>query len=295
LAGNFQVEVRVALSGDGARHLLIQSDLLSNTAGSGGSLNHSVRKLAFGNVVKRYLDISCSDPDLLGVFDDLIVDLLRQQSDSAELAEGVLESLERWRLLFSRTAGLSREQRIGLFAELSVLKIALTHSPPATLSAWTGPLGKAHDFEFQRSCIEVKAIGSGSPRVRVHGLGQLDTHDGRALDLLILKVSETLAGTTINELAEQIVELAGPSTILDSLLEKAGAKGELHSELFELETTYHVVIRPGVPRLTHSQIQGGVPKGVSRVEYDLSLDVLLEFVSSSSVTEVIANALGSNP
>ncbi|MGH4000937.1 MAG: PD-(D/E)XK motif protein, partial [Pseudonocardiaceae bacterium] len=180
---------RVALDRAGLRHLLVPASGETLAPDRRPSvLSCSVRILTFDSEMMTYVDIWCTEPDLHAEFDDVIDDLLDAVDGAAAPGATALAGLSRWRRLFrTRLArGLSAAARIGLFAELTVLRSLLDADPSLPVEVWTGPLGQPHDLEAPTRCLEIKATGTRHEPITINGIEQLDTHDGRPLDLLVL-------------------------------------------------------------------------------------------------------------
>ncbi len=198
-------EIRAAVDHSGRRHLLIAGDDSAPVEPSVGVLAIEFRQLVFGHVGRAYLDICCTDPALNIEFQEVAVDILESVVAAVEPVAEALKVIDRWRrLLRAGAASLRDSERIGLFAELSVLVTLNESGADVPASCWTGPLRAAHDFELTERCLEVKGIGYTSSAIRVHGFEQLAQHDGRPLHLVLASVELDPAGTTIPYLIQRL-------------------------------------------------------------------------------------------
>jgi hypothetical protein len=290
------VDVRVALDVHGVRHLLVEKPGEQSFAASDGwSLSVKDATLRFGKTLRSYLSLACADPGLHPEFDDLIVDVLTLPHAPGLLAGSVHGSVDRWRRLMrsAATRQMSRERLFGLFAELSVLLQVLKRDPSA-IAAWTGPQGSSHDFELKRGCLEVKALGLAGDTVRIHGVDQLDTHDGRPLVLVAMSVVEGDDGLTIRELVDDINAVVGDTAAFDAALARAGwgASGVQNPERLGIADSFRFAIESGAAGLRPDQFIDGALRGVDRLDYDLQIAELLDRVISKSLNDVLLEMMG---
>lgn len=245
-----------------------------------GVLAIEFRPLVFGHVRGTYLDICCTDPALNSEFQEVAVDVLESVVAAVEPVTEALKVIDRWRrLLRAGAAGLRENERIGLFAELSVL-VALNESgADVPSSCWTGPLRAAHDFELTERCLEVKGIGYASSAIRVHGLEQLAKHDSRPLHLVLATVELDPAGATVPSLVQRLRELLPDDRDLIKRLHQARVDltdPAIRFSAYSLTSLFVVDVDDDTPRLVESSFAyGSAPVGVGRVTYDLDLSELL--------------------
>jgi hypothetical protein len=109
----------------------------------------------------------------------------------------LLNQVARWhRMLALGTTGLlSEEQQRGLIGEMSVLEAAVArYGAHDATAGWVGPDDAPQDFLLPSLRIEVKAVISGSPRIKISSLLQLDVPDG-SLILALVELVHCPAGT----------------------------------------------------------------------------------------------------
>jgi Putative PD-(D/E)XK family member, (DUF4420) len=289
---------RVAVDRSGARHLLIPAtgEALSDDD-RGSTLAISVRRLGFGTDVTEFVDLACMDVDLQAEFDDVILDVLDAVSAAELPGAAALASIRRWRRLFRNrlVRGLSRQARIGLFAELGLLSAMLDIEPTLTADIWRGPLREPHDFELIARCVEVKAVASSSEAIIIHGLRQLDTHGDRPLDLSLVEVVTDPNGTRLADIIDAVLAKSQAEVDLQRRLELAGwfaASEALDVECFSVGSVLVTPVTVSTPRIVPSSLPGGeVPLGISAVTYELSREVLAESLVPSSLVAVARRAL----
>ncbi|WP_250031665.1 PD-(D/E)XK motif protein [Paractinoplanes maris] len=284
---------RVALDRAGVRHLLVPA------LGEGvpvdrrpAVLGTTVRRLSFGGPHIDYLDVSCTEPDLFGEFDEVLRDVLQEIVRVDRPASTAVRVVARWRNLFRNllVRELSPQAKMGLFGELTVLSELLLAERGFPVESWRGPLNEPHDFEAEGGCIEVKTLGAQSDAVTIHGLDQLDTHDGRSLDLVLLRVVDDPNGLSLNDVVVRIEESGAARDSLRSRLAAARWHPDPvrpDPDRFAVEEVLRVRVDGSVPRLVGSDIVNGrSPDGITDVRYSVELAALLPHAHGASLSEI---------
>jgi hypothetical protein len=245
-----------------------------------------------------YVDIACTDPELYPEFDDVVADVIEAAlADPNAAGSEALLVVERWRRLFRSKLlqGLSAEARMGLFAELIVLKKFFECDATFDVKDWRGPLNHPHDFEPPRRCVEVKALGATSEHVAIHGLEQLETHDDRPLDLVVINVIAEPDGVSLGDLVAEVRKLAPTPSKFAERLAAAGLQADQlvdYTDRYSIGEVLHVQVSSAVPRLVPSALTTGeTPPGVSKVRYSVAYVELTPHASGASLDEVIQGAL----
>ncbi|NUW43288.1 PD-(D/E)XK motif protein [Nonomuraea rhodomycinica] len=289
---------RVALDGKGARHLLVPAgDEEVSVDPRPAVLGTVVRKLGFGGAAIAYVDVSCAESDLFPEFDEVVTDVLEAVADARRPAAAAVAAIARWRRLFrsSLLRGLSRQAKLGLFAELAVLSALVEADPGFPVDAWRGPLNEPHDFEAAVRCLEVKGVSTSGDSITVHGLDQLDTHSGRPLDLVLLRVAEDPDGRTVSDLVEQLRGAVASRVGLRTRLSAAGwsDRPDLPElDTFAIEEVFRIAVGPDTPRLVPSSlVTGSLPDGVADIRYQIDLTALLPFSVGASLAEIAEEAV----
>ncbi|MFB4294554.1 PD-(D/E)XK motif protein [Nonomuraea sp. ATR24] len=288
----------VAVDRAGARHLLVPvGDEAVSVDAKPAVLGLVIRKLGFGGPATTYVDVSCVEFDLFPEFDEVVTDVLETVADAPRPAATAVDAIARWRRLFrsSLLRGLPHHAKVGLFAELAVLTSLVGADAGFSVDAWRGPLNEPHDFEAIGRCLEVKGMSATSDRILVHGLEQLNTHNGRPLDLVLLRVVDDPNGRTIQDLVEQLLDAVASPTDLRARLSAAGWSEQLvrsDLETFTIEEVLRVTIGPDSPRVVPSSlITGKLPDGVKGLSYQIDLAALLPFSTGASLTEIAEEAV----
>jgi hypothetical protein len=271
--------VRIGVDGGDGRHLLVPvGDEEVRADGLEGALTVLLRTYTFQDTPLRYVDVSCTRPDLVHAFDNVLVDILGQIEHTPAPASTTVEAVSRWRALLATRRGekLTLTEQMSLFAELTVLD-AVTQGAELPSRWWRGPRREPHDIVTPARAVEVKAVGSTSVGVTIHGVDQLEP-PGRPLALVVAEVAEDRGGRTLPELVDAVLARADDRGEALWLLTAAGferADAERYQERFTISDIGHVEVSNALPRVVPSSFgAGGVPSGVSRIEYRLDLNVL---------------------
>jgi hypothetical protein len=278
-----------AIDADGQRHLLVplqaNDEELRDAQSRGVSVatrELTVRDRGTG----RYLDFECHDAagheafDLIG--GELAEGLKSEGAKPAVLAGRVLA---KWRRFWGQSPWqiLSREEQLGLFAELWFLSVWLIPRVGISkaLAGWRGPLGARHDFEWPGKSVEVKATTSTRGRVhRINGLDQLAPPEKGELLLFSLRLREeggasnTLTGlvASCRTLMESDAEaLSGFESALVQVGYSSAHEEEYAKVKLRIADEGLFRVQENFPRLTQASFAGGVPSGVERVEYAINL------------------------
>jgi hypothetical protein len=289
--------VRVALDGEGHRHLLVPAgaEVISGDQ-KPSVITLTQRDLSFGGVTGSFVDVRCVKGELAAEFDDFIVDVLNSINGSENPAQQTVQVIGRWRQLFKSALarGLSEQERIGLFAELTVLSAIHSLDDAIASEHWTGPDRDKHDFELPARCLEVKAVGISGANVTIHGLDQLDAHDGRDLHLVLVTVEQDPDGHTLAELVDRVRAQLGGDPEFPRKLAKARWNREDHLSQVQSYSVISACALPvdgATPRLVPSSLLGGMPpEGVSAIQYRIALEALLPLCTSPDLHSVAREA-----
>lgn len=235
----------------------------------------------------RFVEIACLDSQGHAALDTIAIELVEALEAGASITRVrlVQNVLAKWRRFWSGVSQglLSREQQLGLFGELWFLNrwLAPNLGIERAVKIWRGPGGARNDFEAPGLGIEVKTSGRIDGAHVIHGLDQLLEPPGGQLMLFSLLVRDEASGTeNLPMLVREARGLIGDDYSLhsnfDSMLYAAGYDDRLAGEYAKLvlriraEGLYRVA--DGFPRLVPASIVGGLPAGVSALEYQLRTD-----------------------
>ena len=238
-----------------------------------------------------WLRLTPADRSFNGIFATLVEDVLATIAEASTAEEATnlfFRRIEQWRVLFERTREniLSREQQRGLFSELRVLRDhCLTALPPEeAITAWAGPFGTPHDFQFETIAIEVKSTASNAPdHVRINGERQLEAGTGFRLWLVVLCLDERLAGgdESLGDVVDSVRSLLdGSSLAAMEFEERLSASRFRDAHRTEYDHRSYTVLEERIFQVNQEFPKLGpaiLPKGISSVAYDLSLAACAPF------------------
>ena len=281
-AGDGPPALRLAVTADGLHHLLVPARAPVAPDRRSAAVRIGERSLIHPTTGESlcFADLYCIDPMMNGVFDTLVADVIGACSDASDrdLESVMRETLSAWRhLLAAAAGGISKDAALGLFAELSVLAQLAEAKPHTALDAWTGPLAEPHDFRHQGRAIEVKATGGDNTgRIKISSLRQLDSAGLAHLSLVVLSLSDSPDGMTLDEKVEEVMEEGVPEQQFVEMLSRVGfVRG------MEVGTQRRLSVRAArawtvddtFPRLTPSDIEPAPAAAISAVSYSVNLDL----------------------
>jgi hypothetical protein len=273
-------DVFVGVDAHERRHLLVP---IGDQSIRADDRSHGVRlgatELQMSGETVRFLDLECRAPKLDLVFERLVDDVLGRLDESVTNPPLVVaQTLDQWRdLLRSAGSALDRDSVVGLHGELEVLSRLGKDRPEVALETWVGPTGRSHDFVTGQSAIEVKTTSSvDGNTIQVSNLDQLDPALHAHLHLTVVHLRETPNAPSLDDRMRALIELGFPSSDLISAVEEAGYVFESgDSTVPRLETRNIRVweVQENFPGLRSSDLGERRRLGVSRVRYELALDV----------------------
>jgi hypothetical protein len=240
-----------------------------------------------GGRSEKFVEIACLEAQGHAALDTIAVELVEALLAGASIGRVrlVQNVLAKWRRFWSgvNSGVLSLEQQLGLFGEIWFLSRWLCPSVGVSkaVQMWRGPSGSRNDFEVQAMGIEVKTTCRIDSLHVIHGLDQLLEPPGGTLFLYSLKVRDEASGTeslsqVVDEMRALLTDDYQTLMQFESSIYAAGYDDRLATEYAKLvlrvceEGLYRVV--DGFPRLVPSSVIGGVPAGVSAVNYELGMD-----------------------
>lgn len=216
--------------------------------------------------------ITLEKPELQEIFEILACDLweIIRTSDAPEPAfAAVYKRLEAWQAcLRAYRKRLSREAQVGLFGELTILRMSAAQiGYGRSIEAWQGPLDGLHDFCRNGVAIEVKSSLGTDSRLRINRLDQLESTGLSKLLIARPRLYESLDGRLLAELVSSVrqeVDSAAPElrSMFDELLLRAGyvdvRADDQDMMRMRLRELYGYVVRNGFPRLPAHLLPTGI-------------------------------------
>lgn len=236
----------------------------------------------------RIQETSAGDREIFTIFCADILDHWLPHAGATDSLKSLSRRLACWKKFFQRGAqlGLSREDYVGLYGELSFIEAGLNAGGASLpiVNAWQAPLGTNQDFLFGQVAVEIKTTtGNEIDKVRITNARQLDSTglqqlflaryafdfrqgSGRTLPQLVAALKLSLAANSPDAL----------SVFNDRLLEAGfveGTPNEFDAWGFTPRHFDAFNIGEGFPRL----VESGLPAGVSEVSYALNLSAAAHF------------------
>lgn len=295
--------VYLAIDSEGIRHLLIclmENDDNYRDIQSRGLIVETRELVVAGQIPIRYIDIECRDTAGYSVLDliggEIIDGLINSEQQSGVIVGNVLA---KWRRFWGNIPQqlLSREEQIGLFAELwFLLYWLLPHLGSGSISAWRGPWGSRHDFEWADKSVEVKATTTSRRRIfHISNLEQLEHPENGPLFLFGMSLKEE-TGTSntlpvlINNIRGLISSDSDSLTQFENSLVQTGyspvhedqySKLHLHNDESLLYT-----VRDEFPRITRENFEQDMLNGIEQIEYRINLNGYNEYITASEPDEI---------
>jgi hypothetical protein len=236
----------------------------------------------------RIQETSAGYREIFAIFCADILEHWIPYADAADSLKSLSRRLARWKKFFQRGGqfGLSREDYIGLYGELSFIEASIKAGAASLplVNAWQGPLGTNQDFLLGLVAVEIKTTtGNEIDKVRITNARQLDSTglqslflaryafdfrqgSGRTLQQIITSLKSSL--TTISPEAFSVFN--------DRLIEAGFVEGTPNEfDTWGFTSRHFDVFNVGedFPRLLESSL----PSGVSEVSYILNLSAATPF------------------
>lgn len=221
-----------------------------------------------------YLRVSCQDPRLNRTFLSLIAEMLDEvEGTSRPVFDAVLKVIDAWHeFLRSRKGEFDRNEAIGLFGELTVLRRLAAFDPGKAAQCWRGAENYRHDFNRTNS-LEVKTYtGYGDPRIQIHGAYQLEPPKGQKLHLVAFKVDENASGEALADIVDHVVAKGVPRGGILRKLNRSMEDLERLKHHFIIEETRLFEVTAEFPGIRPSNLTEDALVGVDGLSYSLALD-----------------------
>jgi hypothetical protein len=235
---------------------------------------------------KNMLRVTCSRSSIFReayLFFTGVIDRIVQ--DGEEAAAAVEDELSALESILNTAGVLSIEKQIGLFGELLVLGQFIQAGGAALVSAWTGPMGEAHDFRIAGREFEVKTT---TARRRIHTInGFTQAVPSPDSDLFFLSILLAAAGAGEGESLPSLVMSIEASLSADrdalsafrTSLENCGYRSEdapAYGRSWKIRAPLMVVPVDGrFPRLDQERLILAMGSSFGRLEdiqYEVNLD-----------------------
>ncbi|HEV8620434.1 MAG TPA: PD-(D/E)XK motif protein [Nitrospiraceae bacterium] len=228
--------------------------------------------------------------DLFRVFCSDVLQHIAPCGNATETARTLHSRLGHWKRFFQSRSpeGLSRDEYIGIFAEIEFFKRCLEHGVAHQIlsDAWQGPLGTNQDFLFGHVAVEVKAVTANDAGfLHISNIRQLDDTGLNGLFLSHIAYDfRDGAGNRLLSLIQSVRSLlaATPDALatFDDRLLAAGYTEPDPSPFAsfgftERQRSYFKVCE-GFPRI----LESALAPGISDVDYSVNLAACTGFAMS---------------
>ena len=285
----------VAVDGDRVRHLLVPADpgakVPVDRRSKGVILIGQELEVEAGKAA--FADLVCVDPNLNEVFVRLAEDVASRVSLAKVDGPAVVhEVLGEWRELLSRRSRMGVSESVGLFGELEILRRVVEAVGAGALNAWQGPHQARHDFVSTGASVEVKTSTRREGRLcEIHGVEQLEPPACGQLILAWVALREDVAGITLYEQVERVLNAGTPKAALLNILGETGYehdRGASPDTRWVVRESHFYVVDDSFPHITAGSFKEGLPTGVQNVSYVVDLAVARSKLDDAEIDTLLA-------
>ena len=283
--------VLAALDRESRRHIVIrlaQDDSSLEDSQSRGVSISTQSFIAASTHTDRFLDLLCIDGSGHAALNLIGGEIAERLASGLETpAQCVSRVVSKWRRFWSSAPKtlLSREEQVGLFAELwFLLYWLLPRNGVGAVHSWRGPFASRHDFEGSLDSVEVKGTTSTrGPIHRINGLTQLESPEKGSLKLFSLQLREEAGSNNhlpglVEQLRETLTEDSALLNHFENILASTG-----YSPLHEADYAaikYRIVeellfeVNDDFPAIRTRSFKEAMPVNVESLSYVLNLSSL---------------------
>lgn len=195
----------------------------------------------------------------------------------------VITLYNRWRRLFTGPHKLDSRDIRGLIGELIFLKdiLSVKYGPHRALNSWMNIKFGKQDFIVNDTWYEIKCISSGSSKVKISSLQQLDKSNPGYLGIVSISSSskECANSISLNTLYDDVIKIFESDADADLFSEIMMSIGynklpQYDDEIFELNSIKLYLVIDDFPRLRASELSGS---GIIDAEYSISIDHITKY------------------
>ena len=176
-----------------------------------------------------------------------------------------------WKLLIGNT--ISEKRPYAIIGELLMYEYLLKKGEAVN---WGGPKASSHDLITKDIDYEVKSTTSRYDKL-IHVAGQFQLQTEKNMVLFFCRFEKNINGISINDMVERLVNDCGE--FRDEINGKLSLQGyglgvSSRNEKYQIHEVLQYDVDDDFPRITPDKLIGGIPKGITKVEYDVDLSVL---------------------
>ena len=229
-------------------------------------------KTVVGGYEKRLLMLVSSREEFRNEFATVcaqFVDPGRDGRERKDLLKDPISWWETWKNLLGN-ASLDKSP-YSVLCEMIVLKHVLSFDPTAT---WTASQSGTHDIESESHSYEVKST------IKRYGAlitisSQFQLLQPKPLDLYFIRIEESPAGVSINDVAGELTSMGYDEYLLEAQLSRAHfEKGSNYRDKkYSILEKRVYPVDENFPCITPNSFKGDVlPKGIVEINYTVDLD-----------------------
>ena len=176
-----------------------------------------------------------------------------------------------WKLLIGNA--ISEKRPYAVIGELLMYEYLLKGGKNVT---WGGPKASSHDLISKDIDYEVKSTTSRYDKI-IHVAGQFQLQTEKKLVLYFCRFEKNINGISINDMVDRLVNNCGE--FRDEINGKLSLQGyslgtSSRNEKYQVHEVVQYDVDESFPRITPDRLVGGIPKGITKVEYDVDLSIL---------------------
>lgn len=227
------------------------------------------------------ITFSLTDKTNLDLFVHFCFDMInhtRQIKNTKKVAESICSRYVLWQKAFRKTEVglLSFEEIKGLIGELCFLKMKMIpfYGVEKAVASWSGIEATDQDFICDDTWYEVKTTISGSSKVKISSVEQLDVStDGHLAVVVLDKTSEAdISRITLNSMVDVIIKSIDDKVLKDKLQERLLTFGYCKDKAYDsIGFRFNGITIYSVNEQFPCLRQCQIPESVKNVKYELSL------------------------
>lgn len=258
------------------------------------SLQLTVSVLSFRGAARRYLDLSCTIPELDGVFAQLVEVILLRIAEGSNCLQACISTVEDFKSLLEAKSQVrvTHEEILGLVGELLYLR-RLTTSDPRAVALWRGPFGDQHDFRGGTLSVEIKTASRPTADIRISSIDQLNPPADGTLFLARFVLAAAEGGKlSVNDLCTAICDLGAEKDQLLGAISRLGCPAfddpAWNAARFNMETLQVFRVGEDFPCVVPKRFLAGQPDaGVREISYAVDVSAIRRFVVSEADAQLV--------
>jgi len=230
---------------------------------------------SIGDNKQTYLFLTCPFESLRNEFAQVCSNFVDPGEEGKNRLEILILPLSwwlRWRNLIGNA--IVEKMPYAVLGELMVYEYLKKYG---TSPKWIGASSASHDIEDSNEEYEVKSSTERYAKIiQIHGQFQL-SKPGHSLWLFYCRFEHDDNGNSIDDVIDRLIKAGDSSDYLNAQLNKLGYKqgNSARRMKYKCLEMLQYKVDDTFPAITPSSFKDGVlPKGVSKIAYDVNLDVL---------------------